>query len=95
MSAISNFVNLSGRRPYIQFILLLIIIASTNICRYSASDFKLRPDEDMKSPKFEQCKLNENVPAVESLKQKTKKAGVDENGLFLSEGGWCVIIVKP
>ena len=88
MNRTLKFVNFQKRASYIQSILLFIILATLNIPNYNAVDFDIHRNGDIKSPKFEQCKTNENELREESLNQNTQTTRLKEKQLFLSEGGW-------
>ena len=78
----------------IQAILFLIffVLLSTQEHNLVSSSSNIR--EGKKVNKFEQCKIDQIDPILDSRKQKADLSGVENKNLFLSEGGWYVTDFK-
>ena len=85
-----NFFNVQKNLRFnnIQAILfpIFFVLLSTQEHNLVNSSSNIR--EGKKENKFEQCKIDQIDPILNSRKQKAEVRDVENKNLFLSEGGW-------
>ena len=72
----------------IQPILFLIFFVLLSTQEHNLVDSSSNIREGKKENKFEQCKIDQIDPILNSRKQKADLRDVENKNLFLSEGGW-------
>ena len=72
----------------IQAILFLIFFVLLSTQEQILVDSSSSIREGKKENKFEQCKIDQIDPILNSRKQKADLRDVENKNLFLSEGGW-------
>ena len=85
-----NFFNVQSnlRLNNIQPILFLIFFVLLSTQEHNLVDSSSNIREGKKENKFEQCKIDQIDPILNSRKQKADLRDVENKNLFLSEGGW-------
>ena len=84
------------KRHCLQAISLFIVIVNLNIHIYSTVDSnELTGEDDAGASEFQQCKINNHRDEAYSKEPNDDKSLLQKDRkLFLSEGGWYVIISK-
>ena len=72
----------------IQPILFLIFFVLLSTQEHNLVDSSSDIREGKKENKFEQCKIDQIDPILNSREQKADLIDVENKNLFLSEGGW-------
>ena len=90
----SHTSNWKLKRHCLQAISLFVVIVNLNIHIYSTVDLnELTAEDDIGESEFKQCKINNNRAEAYSEEHKDDKSFLQKDRkLFLSEGGWYVII---
>ena len=85
-----NFFNVQKNLRFdnIQAILFLIFFVLLSTQDHNLVDSSSNIRESKKENKFEQCKIDQIDPILNSRKQKADLRDVENKNLFLSEGGW-------
>ena len=85
-----NFFNVQKNLRFknIQAILFLIFYVLLSAQEHNLVDSSSNIREGKKENKFEQCKIDQTDPILNSRKQKADLRDVENKNLFLSEGGW-------
>ena len=85
-----NFFNFQKnlRLNNIQATLFLIFFMLLSTQEHNLVDSSSNIREGKKENKFEQCKIDQIDPILNSRKQKADLRDVENKNLFLSEGGW-------
>ena len=71
-----------------QAILFLVFFVLLSTQEHNLVDSSSNIREGKKENKFEQCKIDQIDPILNSRKQKADLRDVENKNLFLSEGGW-------
>ena len=85
-----NFVNAQKNLRFynIQAISFLIFFVLLSTQEHNLVDSSSNIREGKKENKFEQCKIDQIDPILNSREQKADLRDVENKNLFLSEGGW-------
>ena len=85
-----NFFNFQKNLRFydIQAILFLILFVLLSTQEHNLVNSSSNIREGKKENKFEQCKIDQIDPILNSRKQKADLRDVENKNLFLSEGGW-------